>query len=64
MVDEQNPTVKAIIKGTRVVGAIIDGGLGVNVISKKICDKLGIQEWEACPFSLWMADTSFVRLIG
>ena len=61
VLDEQNPSMKVIMKGTKLPGAIIDGGSRVNVISKKICDKLGIQEWEACPFSLWMADTSSVH---
>ena len=45
MLDEQNSVVlKVIIKGTEVPGAIIDGELGMNVISKKICDELDIQD--------------------
>ena len=50
--DEQSPTIKVIIQGQEVVGAIVDGGSGVNVINKTTCDKLGIWKWDACPFWL------------
>ena len=40
--DEQNPSIKVIINGQEIEGAIVDGGSGVNVINKTTCDKLGI----------------------
>ena len=49
------------IKGKEIAGTIIDGGSGVNVISRHTCDNLGIREWEPCPFWLRMADTNSVR---
>ena len=53
-----------IVKGKEITGIIIDGGSGVNVISKRTSDTLGIRDWELCPFWLRMADTSLVRLTG
>ena len=50
VLDEQNPVVKVIVKGKEVLKSIIDGGSGVNVITKATCDRLGIQQWEVCPF--------------
>ena len=52
------------MKGKEIAGTIIDGGSGVNVISKRTSDTLGIQEWEPCPVWLRMADTSSVRPTG
>ena len=62
--DEQSPAIKVVIQGQEVVGAIVDGGPGVNVINKTTCDRLGIRKWDACPFWLRMADTSMVRPLG
>ena len=62
--DENNPVVTIIINGKEVPGTIIDGGSGVNVNIKKTRDKLGIREWEPCPFWLQMVDASSVRLMG
>ena len=59
--DKNNLAITAIIKGREVPGTIVDGGSGVNVISQRTCDTLGIQEWEPCPYCLRMADTSSVR---
>ena len=50
MVDHHNPAIKVVLHGQEVIGCIIDGGSGVNVISKTTCSRLGITEWEACPF--------------
>ena len=63
IMDEQNPSIKVIIHGQEIEGAIVDGGSGVNVINRTTCDRLGITKWEACPFWLRMADTSTVRPI-
>ena len=61
VVDTSNPTITVIVKGKEITRTIIDGGSGVNVISKGTCDTLGIRDWEPCPFWLRMADTSSVR---
>ena len=61
VVDHSNPAIKVILQGQEVVRCIIDGGSGINVISARICEQLGISEWEACPFWLRMADTRSVR---
>ena len=64
MVDHSNPAIKVILQGQEVVGCIIDEGSGINVISARICEQLGISEWEACPFWLRMEDTCSVRPLG
>ena len=62
--DEQSPSIKVTIRGEEIARTIVHGGLGVNVIDKTTCDKLGITKWDACPFSFRMADTSTVRPLG
>ena len=52
VVDHRNPAIKLVLQGQEVAGCIIDGGSGVNVISANTCEKLGISNWEACPFWL------------
>ena len=64
VVDTNSPVITAIVKGQELLGTVIDGGSGVNVISLRTCDALGIHEWEPCPFWLRMADTSSVRPTG
>ena len=62
--DHHNPTLKLIIRGQEVPGCLIDGGLGVNMISKSTCDHLGIKGREACSFWLLIAKTRSVRPLG
>ena len=61
--DEQSPLINVIIRGQEVAETIVDCGSGVSVINTTRFDKLGITEWDACPFWLRMADTSTVRPI-
>ena len=42
VVDHSNPAIKMILQGQEVAGCIIDGGSGVNVISARTCEQLGI----------------------
>ena len=60
VVDTSSPANTTLVKGKEITGTIIDGGSGVNVISRQTCDNLGFREWESCPFWLRMADTSSV----
>ena len=60
VVDTSSPTCTVIVKGKEIAGKIIDRGSGVNFISKRTCDTLGIREWEPCPFWLRMANTSSI----
>ena len=64
VVDHSNPAIKLILQGKEVAGCIIDASSGVNEISERICEQLGISEWEAFPFWLRMADTCSVRPLG
>ena len=63
LMDSQNPTVQLILCGHEVPECIIDGGLGVNVISEATCNKIDITQWESCPFWLWLITRS-IRPIG
>ena len=42
VVDTSSLAIIVIVKGQEVPGTIVDGGLGVNVISQCTCDMLGI----------------------
>ena len=42
VVDHQNPAIKVLVQGTEITGCVVDGGSGVNVISKAICNNLSI----------------------
>ena len=64
VMDHHNPTIKLVLHGQEITGCIIDGGSGINVISAKTCEQLGISEWEGCSFWLRMADTRSVRPLG
>ena len=64
MVNHHNPTIKVILQGEEIPGCIIDGGSGVNVISKAICNRMGLTDWEACPFWLRIVDTKSIRPLG
>ena len=64
MVDHNNPAIKLVPQGQEVAECIIDSESGINVISAKTCEQLGISEWEACPFWLCMVDTRSVRPLG
>ena len=64
IVDHRSPAIKVLIHGTEIQGCVVDGGSGVNVISKATCQTLGITTWENCPFWLRMADTRSVRPLG
>ena len=64
VVDQHNPTIKAVLQGQQVNNCIIDGSSRLNVSNKAMCSHLGITEWEACPFWLRMVDTHSVRPLG
>ena len=42
IMDEQNPSIKVIVHGHKIVETIVDDRSGVNVINKTTSDKLGI----------------------
>ena len=44
IVDTNSPAITTIVKGRELAEMIIDGGSGVNVISLRTCDTLGIQD--------------------
>ena len=64
IIDHQNPVIKVLVQGTEITGCVVDGGSGMNVITKANCNNLGITSCENCPFWLRMADTHSVRPLG
>ena len=42
VIDHRSPAIKILVQGTEIQGCIVDGGSGVNVISKATCTTLGI----------------------
>ena len=64
VVDHHNPAIKVVLQGQEIMGCIVDGGSSVNGINKTTCARMGITDWEACPFWLRMADTRSVRPLG
>ena len=64
IVDTNNPKIIVIIKGREIPRKIVDRGFGVNVINQRICNTLGIREWELCPFWLRIMDTGSVGSTG
>ena len=45
VVDHHNLAIKVVLQGEEIFCCIVDGGFGVNVISKASCNRLGIMEW-------------------
>ena len=64
IIDHQNLAIKVLVHGTKIQECVVNGGSGVNVISKATCTNLGITSWENCPFWLRMVDTRSVRPLG
>ena len=52
MVDHHNPAIKVILQGEEIPGCIVNGGSGVNVISKATCNRMSITTWEVFHSSL------------
>ena len=42
IIDHRNPAIKVLVHGTEIQGCVVDGGSGVNVISKATCTHLSI----------------------
>ena len=53
--DDNVAKIKMMIAMQEVQGVILDGGSGVNVITKDLANKLGLK-WEPIPFNIRMAD--------
>ena len=64
VVNHHNLTIKVILRGEEILWCIVDGGSGVNVINKATYNRLGITNWDVCPFWLSMVDTRSVKPLG
>ena len=50
VINHQNPALKVMVHGKEIVGCVVDGGSGLNIINKATCNSLDIISWENCPF--------------
>ena len=50
LMNSQNPTVQLLIRSHEIPGCIIDGGSGVNVISKATCKLMVLLSQQTKPF--------------
>jgi hypothetical protein len=64
VMDYEGPRMEAIVRGQQIAGILIDGGSGVNVISRATCRQLRITKWEPCKFWMRMANGSSVQPIS
>ena len=53
-----NVTLPLSHKNSSVIPAIVDGGLGVNIISRETYDKWGLLPLEKAPYTIKLADQS------
>jgi hypothetical protein len=42
----------------------LDGGLGVNIITKQLSTGLGLPKPKLAPYNLWIADQTTTKLVG
>ena len=50
VIDPHCPGVDILIQGQKTIGALIDGGFGVNVITTNTCRKIGLTNWPSARF--------------
>lgn len=62
--NEEMPMITVVIKNRRVPNILIDGGLGVNIMTNALRKKLGPTNIEAAPFIINMADQWKVVPVG
>jgi hypothetical protein len=42
----------------------LNGGSGVNIITKQLSTKLGLPKPKPAPYNLWIADQTTTKLVG
>ena len=48
-------------RGIQIDNVLIDGGAGVNIVTKTTCERFGWRDWLPVPFLVRMADQRRVR---
>ena len=62
--ETSNVTLPLSHKNSSVIHAIVDGGSGVNIISRETYDKWGLPPLEKAPYTIKLADQSRVTPVG
>ena len=62
--DTRIPKIAIQYRGMVIENVLIDGGAGVNIVTKTNCEKFGWQDWLLVPFLVRMADQWRVRPLG
>jgi hypothetical protein len=62
--DEVMPIVQISIGNCEIMDVLLDGGFGVNIISKHLWRKLGLKKLRLVPFMVRMTNQIKVQLVG
>ena len=62
--DTRIPKISVNYRGLVIDNVLIDGGAGVNIVTKATCEKFGWLDWRPVPFLVRMADQRRVRPLG
>ena len=62
--DTRVPEISVEYRGIRIDNVLIDGGAGVNIVTKTTCERFGWLDWLPVPFLVLMADQRRVRPLG
>ena len=62
--DTRVPEISVEYRGIQIDNVLIDGGAGVNIVTKTTCERFGWLDWLPVPFLVRMADQRRVRALG
>ena len=62
--ETSNATLHVTHKNCKPIPSIVDGGSGINIISRKLYDEWNLPKMEEAPFSIKLADQSRVSPLG
>lgn len=54
--DTRIPKISVLYRGIWIDNVLVDGGTGVNIVTKATCEKFGWMDWLSVPFLVCMAD--------
>ena len=62
--DASNVTLPVTHKNCKPIPSIVDGGSGINIISRRLYDEWNLPTMEEAPFSIKLADQSRITPLG
>ncbi|RYA84596.1 hypothetical protein DD594_25975, partial [Enterobacter cloacae complex sp. 4DZ1-17B1] len=64
IMDTRIPELSVRYHGTYIDKVLLDGGVGVNIITQAACERFGPSDWEPAPFVVLMEDHRRVQRVG